>query len=128
MSDVQRYFEELDPDRRSALEETWNAARRHAPDAEVAMSYGMPALKHRGRPLIGMTASARHLSVHPFSPAVIAAIRDRLEGFGVSKGTIRFTADRPLPDDVIADLIRLRTREIDDQGPNRSRSASTLET
>ena len=56
-----RYFEGLDPDRRSALEETWNTARRHAPDAEEAISYGMPTLKYKRRPLLGMAASARHL-------------------------------------------------------------------
>ena len=114
MSDVERYFQGLDPERRSALEATWTRARGYAPGAEEGMSYGMPTLKHRGRPLLGMTASAGHLSVHPFSPAVVTAVGEQLEGFGVSKGTIRFAVDRPLPDRVIADLIRLRTNEIDE--------------
>jgi uncharacterized protein YdhG (YjbR/CyaY superfamily) len=30
----------------------------------------------------------------------------------LAKGTIRFTPDRPVPDDVIADLVRHRLREI----------------
>ncbi len=108
-----RRFDGLDPAPREALLRTWEAARRCAPDAEEGMSYGMPALRHRGRPLLGMTASTAHLSVHPFSPAVITAVRGRLEGFGVSKGTIRFTTDRPLPEDVLAELVRLRSAEID---------------
>ena len=48
----------------------------------------------------------------PFSPAAIEAVADRLVGFDVSKGTVRFTPDRPLPDDVIAELVRQRAREI----------------
>jgi uncharacterized protein YdhG (YjbR/CyaY superfamily) len=39
-------------------------------------------------------------------------VRDRLDGFDLSKGTIRFRPDRPLPDDVLADLIRARKNEI----------------
>ena len=114
MSDVDRYFQRLDPRSRSALEDTWNTARRHAREAEEAISYGMPTLKYKGRPLLGMAASAKHLSVHPFSPAVITALEGRLDGFGVSKGTIRFTGDTPLPEGVIEDLIGLRRYEIDE--------------
>jgi uncharacterized protein YdhG (YjbR/CyaY superfamily) len=37
----------------------------------------------------------------------------RLEGFDLSKGTIRFTPDQPVPDDVLADLVRARKAEIE---------------
>jgi uncharacterized protein YdhG (YjbR/CyaY superfamily) len=39
--------------------------------------------------------------------------RGRLGGFNVAKGTIRFTPDSPVPDDVLTDLVRARAREID---------------
>jgi uncharacterized protein YdhG (YjbR/CyaY superfamily) len=48
----------------------------------------------------------------PFSPAAVEAVADRLEGFDLSKGTIRFSPDNPVPDDVLADLVRARQREI----------------
>jgi len=57
-------------------------------------------------------AAAKHLSVFPFSPAVIDAVASRLEGYSLSKGTIRFTPDHPLPDDVLEDIVRLRRAEI----------------
>lgn len=38
---------------------------------------------------------------------------DDLDGYGLSKGTIRFTADRPLPDDVVTRVVELRRAEID---------------
>jgi uncharacterized protein YdhG (YjbR/CyaY superfamily) len=43
----------------------------------------------------------------------IGAVEDRLGGFDVAKGTIRFTPDSPVPDDVLTDLVRARAREID---------------
>lgn len=72
----------------------------------------MAALKLDGKPLIGVVAAARHLSVFPFSPAVIDAVAGRLEGFSLSKGTIRFTPDHPLPDEIVEEIVRLRRAEI----------------
>jgi uncharacterized protein YdhG (YjbR/CyaY superfamily) len=97
---------------RTALERVRAVVRRVAPDAEEGASYGMPAFIYAGRPLLGFRAAKQHLSIFPFSPAAIEAVRDRLDGFDLSKGTIRFRPDRPLPDDVLADLIRARKNEI----------------
>jgi uncharacterized protein YdhG (YjbR/CyaY superfamily) len=54
----------------------------------------------------------RALSVFPFSPAAIEAVKDRLEGFDLAKGTIHFSPERPVPDDVLADVVRARRQEI----------------
>ena len=83
-----------------------------APEVEEGTSYGMPAFLYAGRPLLGFRAAKKHLSVFPFSPAAIEAVRDRLGGFDLAKGTIRFSPERPVPDDVMADLVRLRRQEI----------------
>ncbi|MEQ7736098.1 iron chaperone, partial [Escherichia coli] len=64
------------------------------------------------KPLVGVVAAAKHLSVFPFSPAVVEAVAGRLDGYSLSKGTIRFTADHPLPDDVVEEIVRLRHAEI----------------
>lgn len=97
---------------RGCLQRVIDIARAMVPEAVEGMSYGMPALKLEGKPLIGVVAAARHLSIFPFSPAVIDAVADRLEGYSLSKGTIRFTPDRPVPDDVLEDIVRLRRAEI----------------
>ncbi|HSH21809.1 MAG TPA: DUF1801 domain-containing protein [Candidatus Caenarcaniphilales bacterium] len=76
------------------------------PDAEEGTSYGMPAFLLGGRPLLGFRAAKRHLSVFPFSAEAIEAMAGRLEGFDVSKGTVRFTPEQPLPADVVRDLVR----------------------
>ena len=52
------------------------------------------------------------MSIFPFSPAAIEAVRERLGGFDLAKGTIRFSPDRPVPEDVLADLVRARKQEI----------------
>jgi uncharacterized protein YdhG (YjbR/CyaY superfamily) len=95
-----------------ALQRVIDIARRTAPHAIDGVSYGVPALKVAGKPLIGVSASARHLSVFPFSPAALDVVRAELDGFSVSKGTIRFTAGHPLPTELVERLVAARLAEI----------------
>ena len=112
MGSVEDTLAALPEPARDALKAVITVARAAAPDAVDGVSYGMPALKVRGKPLIGVTASAKHLSVFPFSAEVVLSVAHRLEGFRVSKGTIRFTADHPVPPEIIAEIVRLRLLEI----------------
>ena len=107
------YLAGLDEPARGALSHIRDLAEAAVPDAEQGTSYGLAALHHRGKPLLGLQAAKRHLALYPFSPEVIDALRERLEGVDTSKGTVRFTAEEPLPDDVVVDLVRLRAREIE---------------
>jgi uncharacterized protein YdhG (YjbR/CyaY superfamily) len=43
---------------------------------------------------------------------VVDAVAPKLGGYSLSKGTVRFTPDSPVPDDVVADMVRLRMAEI----------------
>jgi uncharacterized protein YdhG (YjbR/CyaY superfamily) len=96
-----------------ALRHVVDVARRIAPDAEEGTSYGMPALRLAGRPLVGFTVAKGHLSLFPFSPAVVEAVRGDLDGFSLSKGTVRFAVDQPLPDPVVERIVALRRAEIE---------------
>ena len=106
------HLDGLPPAERAALEHVRAVVRGLAPDAEEGTSYGMPAFILAGRPLLGFRAAKRHLSIFPFSPAAVEAVAERLDGFSLSKGTIRFSPGTPVPDDVLADLVRVRRQEI----------------
>jgi uncharacterized protein YdhG (YjbR/CyaY superfamily) len=110
---VSEYLATLDATDRAELARVRDLAVAEAPDATEGTSYGLAALLLGGRPLLGLRAAKGHLSVFPFSPAVVAAVSDRLRGFELSKGTIRFTAAAPLPDEVVRDLVRLRRAELE---------------
>jgi uncharacterized protein YdhG (YjbR/CyaY superfamily) len=109
---VDDYFASLDASTRAVFEHIRALAMDTVPEAEDGRSYGMAALRYKRKPLLGFLAAKDHLSVFPFSPKVVDSVRDRLAGFELSKGTIRFTIDRPLPDDVVREVVRLRTDEI----------------
>lgn len=117
-----RHDEEVDPfatttkdwpeEARAALEHVAALARTVAPDAHEGLSYSVPSLLVDGKALIGVSRAAKHLSLVPFSPPAIDAVRSDLDGFTASKGVIRFTPDTPLPDEIVLRLVRLRLAEI----------------
>jgi uncharacterized protein YdhG (YjbR/CyaY superfamily) len=112
VSAVDDYFGGLDVPTRAAFEHIRNLVMDLAPEAEQGVSYGMATLKYRQKPLLAFLAATHHLSIFPFSPKVIDSVRERLTGYELSKGTIRFTIATPLPDEVVRDIVRGRMKEI----------------
>ena len=102
---IDDYLEKLPSDQRQALETLRGQIRAVAPEAEEAISYGLPTFKLQGN-LVHFGAAARHCAFYP--GAVMEQFADRLEGFETAKGTIRFQPDAPLPPDLIADIVAFR--------------------
>src|SRR5262249_60589061 len=113
MGAVQDYFGTLDPEARAAYERVRDQVVALVPDVTEGTSYGVAALMYRGKPLIGFRAAKTHLSVFPYSGSAVAAARAHLAGFDAAKGTVRFSADKPLPPQAIDALVRHRIAEID---------------
>ena len=113
MGEVSEYLAGLGEPARSAIEAVYRVARETVPDAVEGVGYGMPALRYREKPLLAVMEAKSHIGVYPFSPAVIEQSADALDGFDRAKGTIRFTADQPLPEEAVRRLVSLRRDEID---------------
>jgi uncharacterized protein YdhG (YjbR/CyaY superfamily) len=113
MSSFDEYLATIPEPQRAELERVRQVVRRAVPDAEESTSYGMPAFKYKQRPLLGVKASKNHLSLFPFSPEAIDAAREALVGFDLSKGTVRFSAEKPIPGPALEELVSYRLREID---------------
>ena len=113
MSSFDDYFATASGPERAELERIRRLVRRTVPGAEEATSYGLPAFKYKQRPLLGFRISKNHLSIFPFSPEAIEAARDALVGFDLSKGTVRFTAEQPISEDALEQILGHRLREIE---------------
>ncbi|PWD50890.1 hypothetical protein C8046_09735 [Serinibacter arcticus] len=109
---IEEYLERLDPEPRAQLVRIRSLVKELVPTAEETISYGMPTLTYGGRALVYFTASKKHLSFYPSSWA-LDAFRDRLAGWTTTAHAVQFTLDNPLPDDLIADLVRAHVRDID---------------
>lgn len=107
------YLAKVPDDKRAALQALREAIGVAAPQAQEGMSYGAPAFRYRGRPLVAYAAAKTHCSLFPMSVAVMEAHRDELGPYDTSKGTIRFKPGEPLPDALVAKLVRARLAEAD---------------
>jgi uncharacterized protein YdhG (YjbR/CyaY superfamily) len=70
------------------------------------ISYGIPAFKHDGV-LIWYAAFADHCSLFP-TAAVIETFKNALKSYTISKGTIQFPLDKPLPAALVKEMVRMR--------------------
>jgi len=114
VGEVDDYLAGLEPDTAAVLGAVYARALELVPEAEQGKGYGMPALRYRGKPLVSAIATKHHLSLFPFSAAVVDGVASELEGYDLSKGTIRFTGAHPLPEAVVTTVVELRRAEIDD--------------
>lgn len=113
---MEAYLAAVPEDQRAALERLRATIRAAAPVATETMSYGMPAFRHRGRPLVGYAAFKQHCSFFPMGSEEIARFEADLAPFETSKGTIRFTVDHQLPKALVRRIVKARLAEIEARG------------
>jgi uncharacterized protein YdhG (YjbR/CyaY superfamily) len=103
------YIAAQPPKVRELMQQIRKAVREAAPKAEETVSYGMPALR-QGGVLVYYAAFKDHLSFFPTGSGV-EAFKDKLKGYKTSKGTIQLPLDKPLPLDLIKEIVRFRVKE-----------------
>ncbi|QKJ18648.1 iron chaperone [Microbacterium hominis] len=119
MGTVDDYLATLDEDDRVVISHVFDVAREHVPGTEQGTSYGMPALLYRGKALIAVMRTRKHIGLYPFSGLVPEKVAASLEGFEHDKGTIRFQPEKPLPDDTVRMILDARVAEIGDPSLRR---------
>jgi uncharacterized protein YdhG (YjbR/CyaY superfamily) len=81
------------------------------PEATEAISYGIPTFKLKGN-LVHFGGFKQHVGFYP-SPSGIDAFKEELSPYLVSKGTIHFALDKPIPYDLITKIVLARKREME---------------
>jgi uncharacterized protein YdhG (YjbR/CyaY superfamily) len=117
---VDEYIAALPPDRRGPMEQLRLTIRAAAPDATEVITYKMPGFKRNGRFLVSYDVFTRHYSLFPSSDPIVDALGDRVRPFLAGKGTIRFPADKPLPLDLITEIVKIRVAENDAEASGRA--------
>lgn len=106
----EEYFANVPTPARGALKQMRAAIRSAVPaEAVEIISYGIPAFKHK-RVSVWYAAFSKHCSLFP-TAAVIEMFKEELKGFVISKGTIQFPTDKPLPTALIKRVVKARVKQ-----------------
>ena len=106
---VAAYMKAVPPAPRAALQKLRKTIKAAAPKATELISYGIPAFKHHGI-LVYYAAFRDHCSLF-MSTYFTKAFKKDLASYEVSKGTIRFTPDKPLPATLVRKLVKARVAQ-----------------
>jgi uncharacterized protein YdhG (YjbR/CyaY superfamily) len=113
-TNTEAYLEQLPADQRKALEQLRKQILAVAPGAEDGFGYGLPAFKYNGHPLVYMGAAKNHCALYGSVPV---GFKERLKDFTVSKGTIQFTPEKPLPAALVKDIVKAKCAVIEVRWP-----------
>ena len=107
--DIDEYIAGFPKDIREILEKIRATIRKAAPEAEEAISYGMPAFKLNGY-LVYFAAYKKHIGFYPV-PTGIEAFKKELSAYKGAKGSVQFPLDKPMPLDLISKIVKFRVKE-----------------
>ena len=106
---VDAYIASFPVDAQVLLKQMRKAVKDTAPQAEEIISYGIPAFRFKGM-LVWFAAHTNHIGLYPRGSG-IEEFAEQLKGHKVSKGTIQFPLDKPIPVDLIAAIVKFRLEE-----------------
>ncbi len=112
MTVIDDYLSKIEPEKKLQLERIRSIILHTAPDVKEVISYGMPGFKYHGKYLAGFDSFKDHMSFFPTAHP-IEVLKDKLQGYKLSKGTIQFDVENPPAGSLIVELIKVRMADID---------------
>jgi uncharacterized protein YdhG (YjbR/CyaY superfamily) len=111
LSTIDDYLGTVTGERRTALERLRKTIRSIVPRAEECISYGIPAFRLDGVVVAGFSATVKGCSYFPFSGSTLRNLARDLRGYDMTKSSLHFRPDEPLPSGLVRKLIKTRVAE-----------------
>lgn len=109
MTTIDEYIATFPADVQQRLRAMRETIARHAPGATEAIAYGVPTFRLNGN-LVHFAAFKRHIGFYP-GPSGIAKCEGRLTTYKRAKGSVQFPLEKPLPLDIVAQIVKFRVTE-----------------
>lgn len=106
---VEDYIAGFPPDVRECLGKIRQTIQKAAPDAKEAIKYQIPTFILEGN-LISFAAYKSHIGIYP-TPKGDEEFQKELATYKSEKYTAKFPHDKPLPLELIRDIVKFRLEE-----------------
>jgi len=106
---IDEYLLGFPSDVQEILEKIRATIREAAPDAQETINYQIPTFTLKGN-LVHFAGFKKHISFYP-TPSGIEKFKQELSGYESAKGTVQFPLDKPIPYDLISQIVRFRVKE-----------------
>lgn len=124
MSVIDDYLASLSATEKATLQHMYGIVRSVVPDATEEMSYNMPSFKYKGKGLVAIIANKNFMSLYPFGS--IERLGIDVSTFEQTKGSIHFTTDNPISDELLTAIITARKQQIENKAPSVDELAKIL--
>lgn len=104
------YIAGFPTDVQTILIEVRATIKKAAPDAEETISYGMPAFKLNGKPLVYFAGFKNHIGFYA-TPTGQVQFEKELSGYKQGKGSVQFPLNKPVPFELITKITAFRVAE-----------------
>ncbi len=106
---ISGYIASFPEDIRELLEMVRATIHAAAPEATEKISYAMPTFFLNGN-LVHFAAYSNHIGFYPGASG-IANFQDEISGYKSSKGAVQFPIGKPIPFDLITQIVKFRVTE-----------------
>lgn len=106
---IDEYISNFPPEIQDSLQKIRTTIHEAAPGAKEKISYGIPTFTLHGN-LVHYAAYESHYGFYP-TPSGVAAFQSELTPYDISKGTVKFPLNKPVPYDLITKIVTFRAQE-----------------
>jgi len=108
--DVDEYIKTFPVEVQSILKIIRSIIFNVAPQANESISYGMPAYKTNGKPLVYFAAYKKHIGLYA-TPSAHTSFAKELETYKQGKGSVQFSINQPIPYALIERIVEFKLKE-----------------
>ena len=109
-ANVEEYLKQFPAETRQILQDIRAAVMKAAPKAEEGISYGMPAYKMNGKPLVYFGGYEKHIGFYA-TPTGHEEFKKALSGYKQGKGSVQFPINEKMPMALITKIVKFRLQE-----------------
>ncbi len=110
LANTDEYIKAFPKGTQDILEKVRAIIQAKAPEAVESISYGMPAYKLNGKPLVYFAGYDHHIGFYA-TPTGHSEFATELSEYKQGKGSVQFPLDKPIPYGLIGRIVEFRVKE-----------------